>query len=74
MSRSNEIPKTDSVSLDNSPVAGERQPQQESGRAAMSREVAHREMDRFRGPAAYTIREISGRRSALQGGNAEVEQ
>lgn len=40
----------------------------------MSREAAHREMDRFRGPAAYTIRKISGRRSALQGGSAEVEQ
>jgi hypothetical protein len=64
MSRNNEIPKADGIDLDNSPVSAERQ--DNSARGVLAREVARREMDRFRGPAEYTTRKLIGRRSAVQ--------
>jgi hypothetical protein len=64
MSRSNDIPKSDGMTLDNSPVASERQ--HESARGATSREAAHREMDRFRGPDEYNVRKLTGQRAARQ--------
>ncbi len=63
MSRANEIPKQDGVALDNSPVANSRS---DGARGGTSREGASREMDRFRGPAAYTKRKLIGRRSKVQ--------
>ena len=63
MSRANDIPKQDGVALDNSPVTDSR-PDATGG--GTSREAAHREMDRFRGPGAYTTRKLIGRRSKLQ--------
>lgn len=68
MSRNNEIPKTDGIDLDNSPVSAEHQ--HDSARALLAREAARREMDRFRGPAEYTTRKLIGRRNALQTGEA----
>jgi len=64
MSRSNEIPKSEGMALDNTPVAGERQ--HEPTRGGISREAAHREMDRFLGPHEYSVRKLIGQRTVRQ--------
>lgn len=63
MSRGNEVSKQEGIGLDNSPAADQRS---DAGRGGMSREAAHREMDKFRGPGAYTTRKLIGQRSKLQ--------
>ena len=69
MSRSNDIPKTNS--LDNSPVTDACP---DAARGGVTREAALREMDKFRGPGAYTARKIVGRRSKLQASVVDEEK
>ena len=63
MSRGTEVPKQEGIGLDNYPTADQRP---EAARGSVSREAAHREMDKFRGPDAYATRKLVGRRRNRQ--------
>jgi len=69
MSRSNDIPKVNG--LDHSPVTDA---PPDAAHGCMAREAALREMDKFRGPAAYKTRKLVGRRSKLQASVVDEEK